>query len=111
MVMEQHEFASETEIRDRNSKLVPDLLKKLKELQVLGEEEKIKKREELFKRPFALFSKSPQKRRISRDFEETGDKPADKSLDQVQVKSLESSPVNGMDNGASKIDKVEDMNG
>ena len=105
--MEQHEFASEAEIRERNAKLVPDLLKKLKELQALDEEEKKKKREELFKRPFALFSKSPQKRRISRDFEEPAEKGLDTPSEQVPVKSQK----NLMANGVSKVAKLEEMNG
>lgn len=68
--MELHDFAAEQEIRERNAVLVPRLLKKLKELQVVGEEQRQQEREELFKRPFALFSKSPNKRRISKDSDE-----------------------------------------
>ena len=68
--MDLQEFASDTEIRERNGRIVPILLKKLKVLQAQGEQE----REELFKRPFALFSKSPQKRRMSRESEESHDK-------------------------------------
>jgi len=70
VVMDLQEFASDTEIRERNGRIVPILLKKLKVLQAQGEQE----REELFKRPFALFSKSPQKRRMSRESEESHDK-------------------------------------
>ena len=84
--MEMHDFASEQEIRERNAKLVPVLLKKLKELQLQAEEERAREREERFKRPFALFSGSPNKRRPSKDGEEqkhhqsqqlaaSGDKP------------------------------------
>ena len=70
--MELHDFASSQENRERNSKLVPDLLRKLKALQAEGEEERAKEREELFKRPFALFSKSPIKRRLSQGQDEHG---------------------------------------
>ena len=61
--MELHEFASDNEIRERNARIVPVLITKLKALQMIGEVA----REEQLRRPFALFSKSPQKRRISRD--------------------------------------------
>ena len=70
VVMELHDFSSSQENRERNAKLVPVLLKKLKGLQSEGEEERAREREELFKRPFALFSKSPMKRRLSQGQDE-----------------------------------------
>ena len=67
--MELNEVATDTEIRDKNSKLVPELLKKLKTMQEQSVAEKLEAVNERFKRPFALFSKSPMKapRRHSSD--------------------------------------------
>ena len=71
MVMELHEFSAEIDVRERNNKLAPGLLKHLKELQNQAEDERLKEQEELFKRPFALYSKSPVKRRMSQGLEES----------------------------------------
>ena len=49
-------MATDADIRERNSKLVPELLVTLKELQ-----ERERSTDERFKRPFALFSRSPHK--------------------------------------------------
>ena len=49
-------MATDADIRERNSKLVPELLVTLKELQ-----ERERTTDERFKRPFALFSRSPHK--------------------------------------------------
>ncbi len=74
VIMDYHEFASDVEIRDRNSKLVPVMLNQLKQLQQESEIErrnKISTNEKLsFKRPFSLFAKSPSKRRTSQGTEE-----------------------------------------
>ena len=50
------QVATDADIRERNSKLVPELLVTLKELQ-----ERERSTDERFKRPFALFSRSPHK--------------------------------------------------
>ena len=74
VIMDYHEFASDTEIRDRNSKLVPVMLNQLKQLQQESEEERRNKfstNEKLsFKRPFSSFAKSPSKRRTSQGTED-----------------------------------------
>ena len=74
VAMELNEVATEAEIRERNSKLVPEMLIKLRELQDQAEKERDQSRTERFKRPFALFSKSPLKnpRRLSEDGEMEG---------------------------------------
>ena len=63
------QVATDADIRERNSKLVPELLVTLKELQ-----ERERSTDERFKRPFALFSRSPHKapRRLSSDTEMEG---------------------------------------
>ena len=72
--MELNEVATEPGIRDLNSKLVPEMLEKLKLLQDQAEQERDQARSDRFKRPFALFSKSPLKnpRRLSEDGESEG---------------------------------------
>jgi len=74
VVMELNEVATEPGIRDLNSKLVPEMLEKLKLLQDQAEQERDQARSDRFKRPFALFSKSPLKnpRRLSEDGESEG---------------------------------------
>ena len=69
LAMELNEVATDAEIREKNSKLVPELLTKLKEMQEVADQERIGVAGERFKRPFALFSKSPNKvpRRSSTD--------------------------------------------
>ena len=69
VAMELNEVATDTEIRERNSRLVPEMLSRLKELQEKADKERLTGYQERFKRPFALFSKSPHKapRRSSSD--------------------------------------------
>ena len=50
-------MATDTDIRERNSKLVPEMLSRLKQLQEEAERERVVGYNERFKRPFALFSK------------------------------------------------------
>ena len=61
--MELNEVATDTDIRERNSKLVPEMLSSLKALQEEAERERVVpgSYNERFKRPFALFSRSPLK--------------------------------------------------
>ena len=59
--MELNEVATDTEIREKNSRLVPEMLSRLKELQEQADRERLTCHQERFKRPFALFSKSPHK--------------------------------------------------
>ena len=74
--MELNEVATDTEIRERNSKLVPEMLSSLKQLQEEAERERVVpgNYNERFKRPFALFSRSPLKapRRSSSEGEQEG---------------------------------------
>jgi len=81
VAMELNEVATESEIRERNSKLVPEMLTRLRELQDQSERERDQARSDRFKRPFALFSKSPLKnpRRLSSDEPETAAKLASNS--------------------------------
>jgi len=74
VAMELNEVATEADIRERNSKLVPEMLIRLRELQDQAETERDQSRSDRFKRPFALFSKSPLKnpRRLSEDGEAEG---------------------------------------
>ena len=74
VAMELNEVATEADIRERNSKLVPEMLIRLRELQDQAEKERDQSRSDRFKRPFALFSKSPLKnpRRLSEDGEAEG---------------------------------------
>ena len=75
VAMELNEVATDTEIREKNSRLVPEMLSRLKELQEQADRERLTCHQERFKRPFALFSKSPHKapRRSSSEGEpETG---------------------------------------
>ena len=67
-------MATDTDIRERNSKLVPEMLSSLKQLQEEAERERVVGYNERFKRPFALFSKSPMKapRRSSSDGDQEG---------------------------------------
>ena len=67
--MELNEVATDTDIRERNRALVPEMLSSLKQLQEQAERERLTGYNERFKRPFALFSKSPHKapRRSSSD--------------------------------------------
>ena len=62
--------------REKNSKLVPELLNTLREHQDSAERERLggPGDQDRFKRPFALFSKSPVKlpRRLSSDCEMEG---------------------------------------
>ena len=71
VAMELSEVATEAEIREKNSTLVPEVLVRLRELQNQAEKERDQARSERFKRPFALFSKSPIKnpRRLSTEAE------------------------------------------
>ena len=70
LAMELNEVATDADIRERNSKLVPELLNTLREHQAERERGDLDR----FKRPFALFSKSPVKlpRRLSSDTEMEG---------------------------------------
>eukprot|EP00092_Neocalanus_flemingeri_P098180 GFUD01125193.1.p1 GENE.GFUD01125193.1~~GFUD01125193.1.p1 ORF type:complete len:1498 (-),score=483.98 GFUD01125193.1:148-4641(-) len=74
VAMELNEVATEAEIREKNSKLVPEMLARLRELQDEAEKERDQARSDRFKRPFALFSKSPLKnpRRLSAEGEVDG---------------------------------------
>ena len=71
VAMELSEVATEVDIREKNSKLVPEMLVRLRKLQDQAEKERGQARSERFKRPFALFSKSPLKnpRRLSTEAE------------------------------------------
>lgn len=71
VAMELSEVATEAEIREKNSKLVPEILVRLRELQDQAEKERDQARSERLKRPFALFSKSLLKnpRRLSTEAE------------------------------------------
>ena len=75
VAMELNEVATDAEIRERNSKLVPEMLVRLKGLQEKAEGVRESNRSDRFKRPFALFSKSPLKnpRRLSQDGDHQGD--------------------------------------
>ena len=69
VAMELNEVATDTEIREKNRALVPEMLSRLKELQEQADRERLAGDKERVKRPFALFSKSPNKapRRSSND--------------------------------------------
>jgi len=71
--MELSDIATDPDIREKNTRLVPEMLKRLIEMQKQAVEERDQARSERFKRPFALFSKSPLKnpRRLSNSEDET----------------------------------------
>ena len=75
VAMELNEVATDAEIRERNSRLVPEMFIRLKGLQEKAEGLRESSRSDRFKRPFALFSKSPLKnpRRLSQDGDHLGD--------------------------------------
>ena len=75
VAMELNEVATDAEIREKNSKLVPEILVRLKGLQEKAEVVRESSRSDRFKRPFALFSKSPMKnpRRLSQEGEGAGE--------------------------------------
>ena len=52
VAMELNEVATEAEIREKNSKLVPEMLIRLRELQDKAEKERDQARSDRFKRPF-----------------------------------------------------------
>ena len=61
LAMEISEVVTSAEIREKNEKLVPEMLGRLKQLQCEAGQERSGAVNERFKRPFALFSKSPNK--------------------------------------------------
>ena len=95
VAMELNEVATDAEIREKNSKLVPEILVRLKGLQEKAEVVRESSRSDRFKRPFALFSKSPMKnpRRLSQDGDHqsgdqiSGDQPVQGHGDTADGKS------------------------